>query len=771
MSIGIPFGRYRLTRRLARGGMAEVFLAAQQGPGGFARTVAVKRILPHLADTPQFLDMFMDEARLAAQLSHPNIAHIYEFGNVDDSYFIAMEYIDGVDLSVVVLDGLSKPLPLEHASRITADLCAALHYAHHCKGQDGAPLGIVHRDISPQNVLVSFDGTVKVVDFGIAKAAHHIERTKPGVVRGKYTYMSPEQVLGKSLDGRSDLFSAGIVLYELCTASSLFPRANAVQAMQLIRKAEIPKPKRDGSSLPGKLSRIIKRSLAKRREDRYQTAAEMQMDLEEYLRSAKIVNSIVLGDYFKEHYQKPQPEPMAAQSSPAGTVAAKPAGTARAVAPAGTALVDGTVQINASGPAPHDTDEVLDEVEDLASQATNILRSSSFDEQVFDSDDLDEAELNGPTNLIAPPPQASGIIYSQTTAPKMQIPSGLVTDSQYGHGSVDLTGTVRISPDELEEEEETREIGLEPAEVEHPTLDRSTSIRTGTARTDTLPDSAAFRAPAMASATISVRSFGRRLLVIGLIAAVAVTGLLVGLWISDPGDAPVAARAHSPREIEVLVAEPGSGRGPDARRQVRANAGAPATPEARLSISSNPSGASISLDGKLISGLTPLDHRLNPGDYKIEASFQGYEPQAQRVELQQGQTLKINFVLRPQAASHKVVLIKRPGASKRSRAAIRHARAARARRAAKRRLTKVQPQRGSTSPRPKPQGHGYLKITTLPWSKVYLGSRLLGITPLANVKVPAGRHRLRFVPERLPPLHRMVVVQPNKVTKLRLTLR
>ena len=249
MSSGIPFGNYLLQRRIARGGMAEVFLAVQQGPEGFQRKVAVKRILPHLADIPQFQEMFLDEARLAAQLSHPNIAHIYEFGSFRENFYIAMEYIDGVDLGSVILQGLSSPLPLEHTARIVAEVCAALNYAHQLvDSDDGTPLGIVHRDISPQNIMVSFDGAVKVLDFGIAKAARHVERTQPGVVRGKFSYMSPEQVVGEQLDGRSDLFCAGIVLHELCAAAPLFPRTDAVAAMQKIRQEKIPPPA--GRALP-----------------------------------------------------------------------------------------------------------------------------------------------------------------------------------------------------------------------------------------------------------------------------------------------------------------------------------------------------------------------------------------------------------------------------------------------------------------------------------------------------------------------------------------
>ena len=285
--------------------MAEVFLAVQQGPEGFQRKVAVKRILPHLADIPQFQDMFLDEARLAAQLTHPNIAHIYEFGSIRGNFYIAMEHIEGVDLGSVILQGLSRPLPLEFTTRIIAEVCAALNYAHHLTDTEDEPLGIVHRDISPQNIMVSFDGAVKVLDFGIAKAAHHVERTQPGVVRGKFSYMSPEQVIGEKLDGRSDLFCAGIVLHELLAAQPLFPRTDAVAAMRQIREDKISTPAPGGQPIPTELNAVLMRALAKDPEDRFDTAADMQLELEQFLLSSgRLSNSVLLGRFFTEHYKE-----------------------------------------------------------------------------------------------------------------------------------------------------------------------------------------------------------------------------------------------------------------------------------------------------------------------------------------------------------------------------------------------------------------------------------------------------------------------------------
>src|SRR5947209_7397365 len=256
MSDGVPFGNYRLQRRLARGGMAEVFLARLIGVEGFERRVAIKRILPHLSESEEFRGMFLDEARLAAQLTHPNIVHIYDFGKVDDYYFIAMEYVDGVDLGRMIRRAREKPVPFELCARILADVCAGLEFAHNAVDGMGRKLNVVHRDVSPQNVLVTYDGGVKLVDFGIAKAAFAAERTRPGVVKGKYAYMSPEQVEGRSLDGRSDVFSAGICLYELVTGMPLYRRDDIVASMREIRDGKPIVPDKHRSDVPDGLVSI-----------------------------------------------------------------------------------------------------------------------------------------------------------------------------------------------------------------------------------------------------------------------------------------------------------------------------------------------------------------------------------------------------------------------------------------------------------------------------------------------------------------------------------
>ena len=210
---------YELIRKLASGGMAEVFLAKQKSVGGFERLVCVKCILPHLSEQHDFITMFHDEARIVANFNHPNIAQIIEIGIDQGRAFIAMEYVDGEDLRNLynLQAKLGEPIPQVHAAHIAQSVAAGLHYAHIRTDLDGEPLGVVHRDISPQNILISHDGYVKVIDFGVAKAANKMNETRVGVLKGKYAYMSPEQAMGDPIDGRTDVFALAITLYEITT--------------------------------------------------------------------------------------------------------------------------------------------------------------------------------------------------------------------------------------------------------------------------------------------------------------------------------------------------------------------------------------------------------------------------------------------------------------------------------------------------------------------------------------------------------------------------
>ena len=279
------FGKYHLLDRINVGGMAEVFLAKTYGVKGFERLVAVKRILPSIAEDEEFVDMFIDEAKIAVELQHVNIAQIFELGQVNEIYYIALEYISGCDLQWISqeLNDANETMPISHACFSIMQVCEGLHYAHNKRDQMGNPLGIVHRDVSPHNILVSFSGEVKLIDFGIAQAITKRAKTNAGILKGKFGYMSPEQVGGQHVDHRSDVFSCGIILYELLTGQRLFVGESDFATLEKIRDAQIPSMVDFNPDIPVELEHIVLRALAKDPTVRYQTTAEFHKDLESFV--------------------------------------------------------------------------------------------------------------------------------------------------------------------------------------------------------------------------------------------------------------------------------------------------------------------------------------------------------------------------------------------------------------------------------------------------------------------------------------------------------
>jgi eukaryotic-like serine/threonine-protein kinase len=284
------FGKYLLQRKLAEGGMAEVFLAKQTGMEGFEKLVVVKRILPQLCSDESFVKMFLNEARVAARLNHPNVVQIFDLGKLGEQYFIAMEYVHGEDLRdlIRVLTEKGERPSLALACRIIADTLAGLHYAHTRVGADGKPLGLVHRDVSPANVLVTYEGSIKLVDFGIAKATREVgaAQTQAGLLKGKYAYMSPEQARGQTIDARADVFCAGILLWELVTWQRLFKRSTEMATLMAVAEEPIRTPRSVDASLPPELDRLIGKALARNPDERFATAQEMRAALEHLIRTS-----------------------------------------------------------------------------------------------------------------------------------------------------------------------------------------------------------------------------------------------------------------------------------------------------------------------------------------------------------------------------------------------------------------------------------------------------------------------------------------------------
>ena len=313
MGDGLPrrFGKYTLLRKLATGGMAELFLALQKSVAGFEKLLVIKRILPAMNQDKSFIDMLLHEARIAATLTHANIVQIFDVGQVDGTYYIAMEHVHGEDLRGIVRQMRNKGViefPLEHAIEIMLGVTSGLAYAHERRDLDGSPLNIVHRDISPQNVVVTFSGDVKVVDFGIAKSDTKMSaamETQSGKLKGKVPYMSPEQARGEPIDARSDVFAVGVMLFELTTGRRLFKGQSEFETLKLICEREYPRPSSVNAGYPLELENVVMKALAKDKSARYQSARELQQALEDFVRRERIpVSNVALTQYMQSLFEE-----------------------------------------------------------------------------------------------------------------------------------------------------------------------------------------------------------------------------------------------------------------------------------------------------------------------------------------------------------------------------------------------------------------------------------------------------------------------------------
>ncbi len=304
-------GKYELLRRLGKGGMAEVYLAKQTGLRGFEKLIVLKRILPDSAMDGDFVTMFLDEARTAADLRHPNVINVFDMGRADGTYFMAMEFLHGHDVRQMLktANKARSWVPLGQIAEIVLGCAAGLHHAHTKTSIDGMPLGIVHRDISPPNILVGFAGEVKVVDFGIAKAANQATQTQAGAIKGKYAYMSPEQAEGKKLDHRSDQFALGVVFWEMLTQRRLFKRGTEPKTLMAVIDDPAPPARQFRADVPPSLDAILKRMLSKKPENRLDSCEQMRTVLEEVIAEEGVAHSTArLAKYMKELFGEPEPE-------------------------------------------------------------------------------------------------------------------------------------------------------------------------------------------------------------------------------------------------------------------------------------------------------------------------------------------------------------------------------------------------------------------------------------------------------------------------------
>jgi len=407
-------GSYAIVRKLAKGGMAELFLARSVGPEGFEKLVVLKKILPRYAENPRFVQLFLDEAKLAASLDHPHIVHVYDMGRVEGNYFFTMEFVHGQDVRTILKHAsrTRHDLPLSVAVQIGRNVAAALHHAHERRHPDGTLRNIVHRDVSPSNILVSYDGAIKLADFGVAKASSSSVRTRTGALKGKVGYMSPEQARGASIDRRSDIFSLGVVLWELVTMRRLFKSENDLATIQAIINTP-PAPLIDHRpEAPAELDRIVRKALEKDPAARYQNAQEVQHDLDELVREIKLEqSSIAVGNFMHELFANELAALRAAEST--GVTA-------------NDFLASGGVNPDLSAPISESElslDDPGDEVgedgpEDEVSESTSLpARAGSIHR---DEDDDDATDFGPPPTLETP---------GSTTVPKPPVVASAPTPS------------------------------------------------------------------------------------------------------------------------------------------------------------------------------------------------------------------------------------------------------------------------------------------------------------------------------------------------------
>jgi eukaryotic-like serine/threonine-protein kinase len=285
--------RYRVIERIAAGGMAEVYRAESAGLEGFKKIVAIKRVLPHLSEKKQFIGMFLDEARTSAALSHSNCVQTFDIGVGDNTYFIVMEYVDGADLKAVIEHRRQKGqrVPTEAACYICLKICEGLTYAHEARDANGVALGIVHRDMSPPNVLITRNGEVKIVDFGLAKAHSQLERSEPGIIKGKFSYLSPEAAMGEPVDGRTDIFAVGIMLWEMLAGRRLFLGETDLETVRQVQSAQVPNLRQFNPEVTPDLERVVQKALARDPRSRYTTARDFGRDLNTIMFQGRAVSS------------------------------------------------------------------------------------------------------------------------------------------------------------------------------------------------------------------------------------------------------------------------------------------------------------------------------------------------------------------------------------------------------------------------------------------------------------------------------------------------
>ena len=759
--------------------MAEVFLAQQQGLEGFDRRVAVKRILPHLVDSPDFVKMFLGEAKLAAQLSHPNVVHIYDFGKVAGDYFIAMEYVEGVHAGQLWKLGekgnpIGSRLSPTLVARIGADAAAALHYAHELRGNNGKPIGLVHRDVSPANLMVSFDGVVKLCDFGIAKAAALSDQlTNPGQVKGKYAYMSPEQTIAAPLDGRSDVFSLAIVLWELLTGETIVGRGDAVDSMRAIRDGKLRPIEVAAPGTPPALAKAIGWALETKR-DRRATAAELAQALEAFIKSSpELATPMQLAGWVRARFTRdgtgehdavePGDSTGAVPGTAAapGTLAGPPTRGASVIVASGARspssrppekLIAASRLTPAEQDEQDEQDEMMDGAETVAIERDSAAARAIAGRPVFPAPRTASTDANTrmdddstlkPTASPIPP---SGARRGQSRPPRAAL---VDATAQLQLSDLEETGPrVRELDDDVRETSPgpgSRRPFVQSAAATVPTMFEVPSLARGPSAPGPSPSQSGGR-PAIAPGAVAARRRvdgtarvarrGPRVAVsIGVLLAIGLASFLIALAARSRSRAsapPDAAAVVAPADAVTLSVQPmpvdAAVVAPDAAVVALPPDAAPADePAGILDVTTTPAGATVKVGDQ--SRTAPAKLALPAGHYVVTAEVRGYLSERREVDIEQNEHVAQEIVF-----THKL----------------------------------SSPRGGERAPVPT---FGHLTVKTTPYSEVFTSAgHSLGQTPLADVELPTGSHVLTFKNPAHADFARRVTITAGKTTKLSFAL-
>jgi serine/threonine protein kinase len=801
----IQFGKYYLLDRINVGGMAEVFKAKAFGVEGFERLLAVKRILPNIAEDEEFITMFIDEAKIAVQLNHANICQIFDLGKVEDSFFIALEFVHGKDLRAIFDRCKLKPpgndgsaaMPIAQACFITMKACEGLDYAHNKRDAQGGELHLVHRDVSPQNFLISYEGEVKLIDFGIAKAAGKASKTQQGILKGKFGYMSPEQVRGLPLDRRSDIFSLGIVLYELLTAERLFVGESDFSTLEKVRNVEILPPSTYNRRIPEELERIVLKALAKDVDDRYQNAIDLHDDLQAFMYTAgefysrkdlaawmkRVWATEIEAELAKIEAYRQMPTPPVSQPPP--TPGAIPSASVPALGPGVAASAQGErerprrpsggqpviapppptpsaamAQARTSGqhptvpppvphtngasaherpvPGPNGQPELGWDDEELA---TNIYAAppDASDAVLDDKPDLSKVELN-PDGKVVPHPS-----FSQLST--IEPPTSPAVDLPRNGAAAPYTGFAASEPSRT---------GTQGASASSTFIVMCVLIALlcgaavgGYVYFGNRPGELLLTSEPAANVQILIDN--KRIAVDGTPASVPLGPGSYALTVQHEGFVPyseqIEIKAHG-RLAKHVALEPLASGGFQL---------------------SEPVGAQVYLDGRLLEGVTPLQvHSVMPGRHRVEV--RGKEGTwADDVQLEAGRMVEVHATfpkpLPPVAAvTPPPRPIETPVEPPRRPAPVRESvHLAAAPEAPRERAVRVAPKKtvpaaaapSDESPRDKPvprlaekpaiagAGEGYLRLGSRPWTNITVDGKDTGLhTPQTHMKLPAGSHRI-----------------------------